>query len=168
MARAQVAGRGRDPPGCRCRSESVRLHGEPRQQRGWYVDGSGRAEISAIHYPQRGKLLKEIVRSDVGPKKKPILAIIMSLVSQAIRTPFQPYCWPIKYKKTSLDTHFNKLRRRHKLLESDSFRIFLIFDGKAAHSRNDAVWKKKKTLHKLNAECQLPWSKTTRVDLFVC
>lgn len=93
MTRAQVTGRGRDPPGCCCCSESVRLHCEPRQQRRWYVDGSGRSKISAIHYPQWGKLRKEIVRSDRPPiPKKPILAIIMSLVFQAIRAPYQPSC----------------------------------------------------------------------------
>lgn len=100
MTRAQVTGRGRDPTGCcRC-SESVWLHCEPRQQRRWYVDGSGRPEISAIHYPQRGKLWKEIVHSDRPPiPKKPVLAIIMSLVFQAIQAPFQPSRWPIKYNK---------------------------------------------------------------------
>lgn len=57
------------------------------------MDGSGRTKISAIHYPHREKLWKEIVRADrpLIPKW-PILAIIMSFVFQAIRDPFQPSC----------------------------------------------------------------------------
>lgn len=73
-----MAGRGREPPGRGHRSDPVRLHGEPRQQRRGDVDGSRRTEISAIHYPQMGKLLQkkikiQCVRSDKSPggnKKK--------------------------------------------------------------------------------------------------
>lgn len=57
VARAQVTGRGRDSPGCGRRSVSVRLHPEPKQRRR-DVDGSRGSEISAIHYPHRGKLLR--------------------------------------------------------------------------------------------------------------
>lgn len=92
MTRAQVAGRGRDSPGGCCCSESVRLHSKPRQQRRWYMDGSGRSKISAIHYPQQGNSGKETVRSDIP--KKPLLAIIikMSLDFQANQGPFQSSC----------------------------------------------------------------------------
>lgn len=70
MARTQVAGRGRDPPGRGRCSELVSLHREPRQQGRRDVDGSRRTEISAIHYPQKGKLLKGIVRSDSIPEEE--------------------------------------------------------------------------------------------------
>lgn len=75
MARAQVAGRGMDPPGRRRCSESVRLHGEPRQQRRGDVDGSRRTEISAIHYPQMGKLLQKNASVRIGPGNLIIIII---------------------------------------------------------------------------------------------
>lgn len=94
MTPAQMAGRRRDPPGCSGCSESVLFHGEPRQQRRRYMDGSWRSKISAIHYPRQGKLSKETVRSDTSLlRKKPALAMIMSLVFfRVIRAPFQPCC----------------------------------------------------------------------------
>lgn len=91
MTRAQVTGRGRDPPGCSGCSESVLLHGEPRQQRWWYVDGSRRSKISAIHYPRQEKFQRNYpFRFPV--LKKPNVAIIMSSDFQVIRAPFQPCC----------------------------------------------------------------------------
>lgn len=70
MTPAQMAGRRRDPPGCSGCSESVLFHGEPRQQRRRYMDGSWRSKISAIHYPRQGKLSKETVRSDTSLLRK--------------------------------------------------------------------------------------------------
>lgn len=94
MPRAQVAGRGRESPGCSSGSESVRLHGDPSQQRRWDVDGSGGTEISAIHYPQLVNLCKRnspfwIFRKSHGWAKIP-------LDLQANPNPFLSSHWPIK------------------------------------------------------------------------